>query len=256
MVRVAVRLDKYLPKLVESDMKLLQGKGWGADSVDFEAYSSIKILSNLGIINPIILDIGANIGTYSAEVLRLLPEAKIYAFEPSTIARSQLQTRFLNDPRIRIYPFAISDVSGSAKLWSDFAGSGLASLSRRKLDHFNLTFEHEETVQLITLDEWNLEVEIEPDLVKIDVEGHELNVLNGATSILKSAKVIQFEFGGCNIDTRTYFQDFWYFFTQYNFRIFRIEPAGPVEIQTYNEADECFLTTNYLAVRSEDKIYN
>ena len=249
-VRVTVRLNRKLPNLIESDMKLLQGKGWGATSVNLEAQSALKVLSNLGIANPIVLDLGAHIGTYSAAIFKLCPGAKIYAFEPSSFACSQLQQRFQNDPRIEIYSFAISDVGGSSTLWSDIAGSGLASLSRRKLEHFNLTFDHAEEVQLKTLDDWNLEVDIQPDLIKMDVEGHELNVLNGAKSILKSAKVVQFEFGGCNIDTKTYFQNFWYFFSQADFKIFRIGPSGLMEILRYSEHDECFLTTNYLAIRN------
>lgn len=53
------------------------------------------------------------------------------------------------------------------------------------------------------------------------VEGHELDVLAGAEEALKSVQLVQFEFGGCNIDTRTYFQDFFYFFQQHGFAIHR-----------------------------------
>ena len=46
------------------------------------------------------------------------------------------------------------------------------------------------------------------DFVKIDVEGHELEVLEGFGNLIKITKLIQFEFGGCNIDTRTFFKIF------------------------------------------------
>ena len=45
------------------------------------------------------------------------------------------------------------------------------------------------------------------DLLKLDVEGHELYLLS-AKKFISKISVIQFEFGGCNIDTRTYFRDF------------------------------------------------
>jgi hypothetical protein len=48
-------------------------------------------------------------------------------------------------------------------------------------------------------------------MVKMDIEGHELTALKGFGAALDVARVLQFEFGGCNIDSRTYFQDFWYF---------------------------------------------
>ncbi|WP_445778772.1 hypothetical protein [Shewanella sp.] len=45
-------------------------------------------------------------------------------------------------------------------------------------------------------------------MIKIDIEGHELSVLKVFGAAIEATKVIQFEFGDCNIDTRTYFQDF------------------------------------------------
>ncbi len=47
-----------------------------------------------------------------------------------------------------------------------------------------------------------------PILVKMDVEGHELNVLNGRINTLALAQIFQFEFGGCNIDTKVFFKIF------------------------------------------------
>jgi len=66
---------------------------------------------------------------------------------------------------------------------------------------------------------------------------------------LKEIQIIQFEFGGCNIDTKTFFQDFWYFFKENGFAIYRISPKGPLLLDKYREADETFRTTNYVAVR-------
>ena len=87
-------------------------------------------------------------------------------------------------------------------------------------------------------------------MVKIDVEGHELTALKGFGNALNATRVLQFEFGGCNIDTRTYFQDFWYFFKGQDFEIYRITPVGAEKITRYNERDEFFSTTNYIAVNS------
>ena len=48
------------------------------------------------------------------------------------------------------------------------------------------------------------------DLLKLDVEGNELLALKGLSDSIEYIKIIQFEFGGSNIDSRTYFQDFYY----------------------------------------------
>ena len=64
---------------------------------------------------------------------------------------------------------------------------------------------------------------------------------------INKISVIQFEFGGCNIDTRTFFQDFWYFFQDNGFDIYRVSPIGLIKVKKYNERDEIFTTTNYIA---------
>jgi hypothetical protein len=85
----------------------------------------------------------------------------------------------------------------------------------------------------------------------MDIEGHELDALSGAKRMFdnKSIDIVAFEFGGCNIDTRTFFQDFWYFFSGINMRIYRVTPSGYLyRIDSYKEIQEQFRTTNFVAM--------
>ena len=68
--------------------------------------------------------------------------------------------------------------------------------------------------------------------------------------MLENHKVdfIQFEFGGRNIDSRTYFQDFYYLLKE-DYYIYRIVKDGLYKIERYKEMYEAFITTNYLAER-------
>jgi hypothetical protein len=63
--------------------------------------------------------------------------------------------------------------------------------------------------------------------------------------------MLSFEFGGCNIDSRTYFQDFWHFFRENGMKsIFRIAPSGClVPLKQYKEEYEQFRTTNFLVLQ-------
>ena len=63
--------------------------------------------------------------------------------------------------------------------------------------------------------------------------------------------IVTFEFGGCNIDTRSFFQDFYYFFKDVQMDIFRITPSGYLyPINSYKEIFEQFRTTNFVAMRN------
>ena len=108
-----------------------------------------------------------------------------------------------------------------------------------------------ETVAISTVDTIVAETSLPAiDLLKIDVEGHELAVLRGAAKSMQHGliKLVQFEFGGCNLETHTNLQDFFYFFKDYNFVIGLVQPAGRVQIiDRYDEFFEQYRTTNFVA---------
>jgi FkbM family methyltransferase len=235
--------------LLERASARIQGKGWGSATLSHEVNSVKKFFKKtpeLGI------DIGGNVGDYSALLRKKFPDIELHIFEPSSTNISKLSKRFGFDNKTRIIPQAVSNLNGSAELFADSPGSGMGSLIKRKLDHFNVEFTATEVVNTIRFEDyWVTKLEKrEIDFVKMDVEGYEFNVLNGFGEALNKTKIIQFEFGGCNIDTRTYFQDFWYFFKEHSFEMYRIAPFGSQHIGKYKEVDEFFSTTNYLCINT------
>ncbi len=251
VLRVIPRLRLSELGQIESASQLWQGKGWGAGTVRQEVAAALSLLKPARRTALLALDVGANVGNWTAALLEVAPQAHVVAFEPSTAAFRLLADRFQDDERVSLRKQAAGARHGLTTLWADCAGSRLASLSRRRLEHVGLDFRHSEEVEMITLNSWGEETGRAPDLLKMDVEGHELDVLNGASSIMESVSVVQFEFGGCNIDSRTFFQDFWYYFKEMGFNLYRLGPNGLGLLSQYTESDECFRTTNYFAARPE-----
>jgi FkbM family methyltransferase len=201
--------------------------------------------------------VGANRGQFldlAMSEIRPRPFS-IHCFEPSAATFKMLTEGRRANPQVILNPFALGKVGCESTLYYDQPGSGMASLTRRRLAHFGTDFTYSECVRVETLDRYCEERGIKHiDLLKMDVEGHEMDVLLGAGRMLaRSVGMVMFEFGGCNIDTRTYFQDFFYFFQGCGMRLYRITPSGFLfPIAKYLEQFEQFRTTNFLAVQGQD----
>ena len=205
-----------------------------------------------------VFDVGANKGQF----LRLLmdnitiDDISVHCFEPGLQTFKTLVLSSRGDKRVKMNNIGLSGKTGEAILHYDSPGSGLASLSNRRLDHFGIGFEGTETVVIDTIDNYSMKNAIDRiHLLKIDIEGHELDALSGAKRMFdnRSVDIVMFEFGGCNIDCRTYFQDFWYFFKNVDMKIYRVTPSGYLSlIESYKEIQEQFRTTNFIAISNRD----
>ncbi len=228
----------------------LHGMGYG--ECEIEVDGEREILKKLNRENKkgkklIIFDVGANKGDYSLECVKFVKNSEIYAFEPSKKA-FEIFKKNLKNTKVQSYNFGFGEKEKEGTLFYDDEGTALASLYNRKLDYRKIYFTKKKKIKIKTIDSFCKENSIDKiDLLKIDVEGNELNVLKGAKKMIKDKKIkkIQFEFGGCNIDSKVFLKDFWYLLHKdYNF--YRIIGKGGLKyIEKYTESMEIFTIMNY-----------
>ena len=205
----------------------------------------------------VVFDVGSNVGDWTAFALSVEGSIKVELFEPSLKAYKLSKIK-LKNKQIKINNFGLGSEEGLSSLHMVSPESGMNSLYfRRGIEGVN--FAMTETVKISTMDNYCLANSIsQVDYLKIDVEGHELSVLKGAKSLLnnKSIKFIQYEYGGCNLDAKTYFWDIWDILTTNGYKIYKIFPRGLKIVKNYNHKLENFKYSNYLAVLNESSIKN
>jgi FkbM family methyltransferase len=238
----------------------LQGMNIGSGS-DLADSGEMWVLDRLArhlrsISAPVVFDVGANVGDYAAAVRERLGSAvRLHCFEPSEKTFVELERRLGGRSGVSLHNVGLSDAPGEAVLYASPSAeqSGMSSMYDRDLSHLGLKLGTEETIQLTTIDRFCRENGVErAHFVKLDCEGHELKVLAGGREMLERGAIdfVQFEFGGCNLDSRTYLKDFFRVFSP-RFRILRILRRGVEPVDRYREQDEIFTTTNFIAARSE-----
>lgn len=204
----------------------------------------------------IIFDIGANKGNYTENILQLVnKKVLIFDFEPLKEAALILKQKFAKNKNIKIFNIGFSNKTGKSIIHFDEESSELASLYKRRMGAISLpvALDKNQTIALTTIDLFCSKHKIRDiDLLKIDTEGHELKVLEGARNMIKLNKIsyIQFEFGGTMIDSRTFFIDIFSFLSP-TYSIYRILQDGLHEIKISNEKNEIFIIGNFLAIRKD-----
>lgn len=204
---------------------------------------------------PVIFDIGANRGSWSTQVWSCLQprDAKFYLFEVAPYCMSPLQEVCRSIGNATIVPKAVSNTAKLASFYLPDEFSGLASLHERRDVGVRQRQYSQIEVECVTLDDFADANAIgSVAFIKLDIEGHELFALQGAKRLLGERRVraIQFEFGSANVNSRTFFRDFWDMFNEYDYQLHRFVPGGAtIPVDKYNERLEYFHgATNYMAV--------
>jgi len=200
-----------------------------------------------------VFDVGANIGDWTALALEINPKLKIHCFEPSVATFQRLQARH-GGMQVRCNNIGLSSLSGELTLHVFADGSGENSIYRRQglEDGWGRASQSQtEIIRVETLDGYCQRVNLQIiDFLKVDVEGHELEVFKGAKRMLENGAIkhIQFEYGGCNIDARILLKDIFDLFVTYHYALYKIYPHELRHVPRYDQRLENFQYQNWVAL--------
>jgi len=128
------------------------------------------------------VDIGANAGTFSLIITNSNNNIITYAFEPNPAIQNIIKTNIQLNPnisdRVNYVMKAVSENSGSHEFALFKEDMHLA----RMVDDFK---GEKEVVEVVSMDDYFKNLEIKPDIIKMDAEGEELKILKGMRNILK-----------------------------------------------------------------------
>jgi FkbM family methyltransferase len=139
-----------------------------------------------------IVDGGAYIGTISARLTSAFPRARVYAFEPQNESFRALEALAERNPRVSPRPYALGAVTGSASLHVGLLPYTSSLLGRprdgRRYYPAEAILDRTRQVHVVSLDDWVREEGLGGvDLIKLDLQGYELQALSGAQHLLQSS---------------------------------------------------------------------
>lgn len=230
---------------------ILLGLGKGYDAgLENEILGFKKLLVVAPPAGSILLDVGANVGKFTSFWIKNFGDNYIhYCFEPDSSVFIELSANLALHKECRLVNSAIGNSeTQSAMLYFDGLSKSKSSLSKRNIYEQDIDFIESEEVEIIRLDDFfESEILTEIFFLKIDVEGHEVPVIESLGTRIKDVRWIQFEYGGTYLDSGYAFRDAHNILVRSNFKIFRLTPRGYEPLPDYSPKDEIPLFTTYLA---------
>ncbi len=209
------------------------------ESTESDAFVKLlhMVSQNHAGVTPIVYDIGANTGYYSLLSTSINTEALVHAFEPIPTYTERIKENMaLNkvEKRVTIHTIGLSDKDDTATL--HLAGTG-STLEK----DFQPDAKESLTINTYTLDNYVKSNTLPPPhIMKIDVENHELPMLQGATQIIKADQPILFIeiIDSYHSFTNTRFTETLKYLKDLSYKIYRLDAEGKMiliqDIESYH----------------------
>jgi FkbM family methyltransferase len=228
---------------------------WKNKQYDVRLNGEQALLHRLRRFSPsVLMDVGANVGEWSMAALAAIPGAFIHAFEIAEPTAVQLKRNLAPfQSRVVANAFGLGDTDGDLTIYlpqeSDTAASMFQTVIEVSAKDHGIKNVAEIRSTITTGDGYMHRNGIgHVDVLKIDVEGAEMQVLKGFTGAFARSAIdlVQFEYGPLNLATRVLLLDFYDFFQQRGYVIGKLFPEG-VAFKPFELSDEDFVGPNFIA---------
>jgi len=194
LVRNPLLLLERIGEIAHERRRLKRLKFTEACDLNTDHIESLELLDCVKGLKPqVIYDIGANRGTWTSLCRYVFPSCHIHAFEPLDAHCQLFRARTKGSERITLHGVALGRSDGTAPMnvtsFSD--ASSMLSVTDIGETTFGISVVEQVPIQIRTLDGYCPENRLPaPDLMKLDVQGYELEVLRGAVNALKHCSAI------------------------------------------------------------------
>jgi len=245
------RIITWLAAKIRNQCDLVIRQRFGANNMDPQQNGEYLVLETVLPHCSVFFDIGANKGEWTNFILENKKDnsLKCYLFEPGLTAFGYLQQRFKNNNTIELKNSAVSNVPGLLDFYEEENAGGMSSAVKGWANN---------PIKLIQVACTTVDEEIDSkkiaflDFMKIDVEGFDLKVIEGACQSLADQKIgiLQFEYNSGWLNTGSSLSIAYQILKTNGYEIYLIKHKGLFlyDIDTYGDF---YTFSNFLAVSSK-----
>ena len=204
---------------------------------------------------PTILDVGANVGLFSLSYATMFEEAEIYSFEPVPFIFNYLNQNLKINPNlsnnVHTYNFGMSNCIEQKQLSIPVPQQHERYIKDLDIRLYSALGQGKEKfdAQFTLIDDWVDDFQIRSvDFIKIDVEGYEYLVLEGATKTLLSFKpVVMFELNQLTLTlSNRSADDYLRFANDHGYSVFGLQYGYKSELLAINSAEQVGLISDLI----------
>jgi FkbM family methyltransferase len=203
----------------------------------------------------VVIDVGANIGSMTFKFAGIAPEGHVYAFEPTDYAYAKLLKNISLNPQFasRITPVQcfLADQNRLKHEMKAYASWKVDGSNPNPHPLHGGAIKPADSIPAVTMDHFFLENGIQRvDLVKIDTDGYEYKVLNGARKTIKKYRpYVVFEIGGYVLNEQQLeFEQFHDYFENFGYRLLNAKNGKKITVQNFANQIPLRATSDIIAI--------